>query len=411
MGAASIADGNTPRPENQGADAADRSDNVRGPRARFTARAFALELAASFSERAVLAWLAERADASGRAWPRLDEGARVTGLRVRSIRRILARLEERGAVVRTHLARGERGPAGWAVSTATCVVTLACLLSGAAPLRGVSLAAWARSGWSTLERVVVALLEAHRNADGWAWPSYARLARLAGCSPRAIAGAVARLRRAGVLESHLVPQGALLPGGEVAREWRLVLRVVASCPTGDPRASSGGPSIADSRPDVHKRSADRASPIEDRPPSSSPPDPIGSFLSSYARIAQTDCLGRSAREIVRARLADGLSVRELELAAAGVAASGWHMAELSRRTIPAAFGTAERVRLHADRARARGGVFVDDLADPAREAQEARQAAERREREAVDRSAARARLRALGGAPLASLLLRGPAFR
>ena len=376
---------------------------ARGPRGRFVARAFSPALEATYSERAVLAWLADRANDRGEAWPRLDEGARVTGLAPRSVRRILARLEARGLVARSYLKRGQRGPAGWFVSATTCVVQLACLLAGAAPLRGVSLARWARSSMTTLERVVVALVEAHANADGWAWPSYGRLARLAGCSVRAVAGAVSSLRRAGVLEGSLVPQGAPLPGGELAREWRLVLRLASG-------ASNGGPSSTATRTDVHERSTHRASHIEDPPPTPPPPDPIGSFLSRYAAIAGTDVLGRNAAQIVRTRLAEGLSVRDLELAAAGVAASAWHMAELSRRTIPAAFGSLERVKLHADRGRAAGGGPTD-LPTAAQEAQEARQNAERRAREASERSEARTRLRGVGAGGLASLLTRGPAFR
>lgn len=382
---------------------------ARGPRARFVARAFSPALACTYSERAVLAWLADRANDAGQAWPRLDDGARVTGLAPRSIRRILARLEARGLITRTYLQRGERGPAGWFVSATTCVVQLVCLLAGAAPLRGVSLARWRSSSASTLERVICALVEAHCNADGWAWPSYGRLARLAGCSVRAVAGAVASLRRAGVLEGSLVPQGAPLPGGELAREWRLVLRLASTLPKADPRASNAGPSSTASRTDVHERSAHRASRIEDPPPTP-PPDPIEGFLTRYAAIAGTDVLGRNAANIVRARLADGLSVRDLELAAAGVAASPWAMAELSRRTIAAAFGTADRVRLHADRGRAAGGIPAD-LPTPAQEAQEARQNAERRAREALGRCEARARLRGVGAGGLASLLTRGPAFR
>jgi DNA-binding Lrp family transcriptional regulator len=373
------------------------------------ARAFAPELEASYSERAVLAWLADRANERGEAWPRLDEGARVTGLAVRSVRRILARLEARGIVERSYLHRGQRGPAGWVVSATTCIVRLAGLLAGAAPLRGVSLALWSRCALSTLERVVLALVVAHANAEGWCWPSFGRLARLAGCSVRAVAGAVAELRRAGVLEGSLVPQGAPLPGGELAREWRLVLRLADGCPKPDPGASIGGPSSMASRTDVHERSAHGASPIEDRPPIA-PADPIAAFLLRYAAIAGTDVLGRNAAEIIRQRLADGLSVRDLEHAAAGIAASSWHMAEIGRRTIAAAFGTVDRVKIHADRGRAAGGVPLD-LPTPAQEAQEARQNADRLAREATERAEARARLRAIGGGGLASLLARGPAFR
>ena len=382
-------------------DNVQRTDNVRSvPFRLLVQRAFSADLQLSHVERAVLAWLADRADADGRAWPSLDEGAARCGLAVRSVRRVLARLEARGMLVRHHAKRGERSPLGWALGRAATIVQLVGLQAGPIPAIGpIDVARAFRAGdpLTTLQRVVLALVAAFCGLSGAraCFAGYAHLARLAGASERALGAAVRALVRDGYLVAERVAPGGELPSGERARDWRIVLQLGASYP--DRRASTPGPTVRATRTDVPKILAMDRDPT--RHPLGHPPPDIAGLVEAYRRAVNADP-GPDAARVLADRLADGYTSRELASAAWAIAADPWRMAVAGRRTVRAALGTAAKVRDWLDRAQ----LAAPEPA-PTREElrREAEALAARRAADEAGQADARARLASLTGGLVARL--------
>jgi hypothetical protein len=370
---------------------------------RYLSAPFSPAVRATYTERAVLAWLATR-ERGGEVWAQLEEGARCTGLHVRSVRRILEQLadpsREGGALVsRELLHRGARAPSGFAVSRSTSVVRL---LVGAvlAPLVRLDVRRWFRAElqMETLHRVLLALIASHSNAAGFAWPSYARLAWLAGCSVRSVAGAVGQLCRQGWLVRSLVAPGAELPDRSVARSWRLVLQVVEP----DVRASTAGRPCIDSRTSVHK-SPLHGSGLNVGPPAPPPPsDPLAEALRAFSSICKTERIGADAAAVMAARLREGRTVADLATAARGVASVPWRMELAERRTVRAAFGTADKFAGFLERGRQ---LEPDAYVTPAQERAEALQRAAQRADEAKGQAHLRQLAKSLPGG-LRSLIRR-----
>ena len=380
-------------------------------------------LDASFSERAVLAVLADRADSEGRAWPAVDEVAARTGLAPRSVRRILARLADPARpggplVERTTLApwaaseADRRTPKGFAVSRAVALVRLT--LGAVVPiLRSVDLGSWFDPGrpLTTLQRVLGALVEAHANREtGEAWPGYARLATLAGCSTRAVGGSLGGMGR--YLAARLVGPGSPLPGGVIAVGWHAVLRVKTD-PDPDPRSACPR-TLVPRDPDPRSEESYQGSPIRKkgpRPPEAPPPlpagpiDPLPDLLRSYSRICDTDELGPKARETLAARMAEGCDARQLRAAFYGIRASEYLMGRFSRREVRNALRTRARV---ADLAKD-GGWVEPDTVDPAQIAREDAAAARVRASDAAAAASGPAFVRGLPGGLLGALPAR-PSF-
>jgi len=356
----------------------------------------------------VLACLADRADAAGRAWPSVRELASRTALAPRSVRRILERLSARGLLSREVLKPGDRTPRGFAVSRWTTLVTLT--LGSVVPLlRSIALGRAFLAGGvlTTLQRVLVCLIEGHANAQGWAYPSYSRLALMAGCSERAIVAAVAALRRAGWVETRLCPPGDVLPGGAAAVTWRTVLRVKP-----DPGPSFRDPRTLVPRPpdprseEVHHGSPSRKDEPPDRPPGPlEPPNPVPGLLLAYGRICETDDLGADAGRVLACRLADGCSLPMLRAAMHGIKGTPWRMEYLSRRRIGSTLGSLAKARDFAKR----GGWVEAEAVDHAAIAAEDAAAAELRAAEAIGRVQVRRRLQSLTGGLVGQLGAR-PAF-
>lgn len=363
------------------------------------ARAFMLEGLVAV-ERLVLAVLLGHADSEGRAWPLLEELARRVGLEggARSSARVLERLQVRGLLERATLAAGELLPNGQTASTARALVTLrlpsttACL-GGAAELLELALSADLQARPAV--RAVLAVYCLHASADREAWPSHARVARLAGVAVRTVGRSLFLLRHLGIIERARIAPGAKLPNGTSATQWKslVVLLEQGLRQATDPRRSRRAPPTADpSLPDRGSEESDHGSEItesRERAPAEPPPDraaerptvtapsapekcgaaPIGAadekvvdlLLRKFAERCETDDLGRAPADVVRARLADGFTARDFEHAIEGVALNPWRMALRSRRWIRSVFGSAARFRTFREAGRGDSDLLEQPL--------------------------------------------------
>lgn len=309
---------------------------------RAAALAFSEAVTLAASERITLAALLLRAGTpTGTAWPTIGELADVTGLQPRSVQRVVRRLVAAGLVATELVEVGGTMPSGFRSPTMRVVYRLSVPSTVAPAFVGARLGDALRADLPTTEKVVFAVLALHANANGDAWPSYARVGRMAGLSERAVGGAVARLRARGLLLARRVAPGGPLPSGETATTWRVVLRVLRPRP-----GCTETPTVVPRDPDP------RAGEVSPRRETSKAEEPaVAGLLQSFADRLETDDLGADAAKVLEARLADGLSVADLEHAVAGVASVPWRMEARSRRTVRAVFGTLEKTRGFLERGR------------------------------------------------------------
>lgn len=364
-----------------------RRDSHAPQRARAMARAFMLEGLVAV-ERLVLAVLLGHADPAGRAWPLLEELAARVGLEggARSVARVLERLQVRGLVDRVTVSAGELLPTGQAASTARALVTLrlpspAACLGGAAEL--LELALSPELALRPAARAVLAVYCLHASAAREAWPSHARVAKLAGVSVRTVGSSLFLLRSMGVLERARIAPGAKLPNDQTATQWKSLVTLLeqglrqATAPRRSCRAS---PTVDPSPPDPGSEeslqgseiteSRERARPsappqgAASRPPVTAPPAPgcgavplgpadeqVSDLLLRFSERCETDDLGRAPADVMRARLADGFSAADIRDAIEGVALNPWRMALRSRRWVRSVFGDAKRFRTHLEAGR------------------------------------------------------------
>jgi DNA-binding Lrp family transcriptional regulator len=307
----------------------------------------------------VLAVLLHRAGApDGEAHPSIAEIAERTGLTERTVTTNLRRLEA-ASLLTTTRTRGR-------VSRYQLVVP-----SDVAPMVGRALDdALARSPLTTTERATFAIVLMHTGASGEAWPSHARIARLAGLSVRAVGGALRRLVARGVLNARQVKPGAQLPTGAIASTWSIVLRPTGFPPSGgrlslapsptSPRSTcrkeaidvpSGGDLVAEE--EIHGSSPMNEEQVRPRAishstSSSRSSDAIDLLLQEYAHRLELDELGRDAEQILRARVAES-SIATVQIAITGIQETAWRMERASRRTVLAALGTPQKFRAFVER--------------------------------------------------------------
>lgn len=336
---------------------------------RAASLAFSEALDLRASERLVLAVLLHRAGAAdGEAYPSIAELAARTGLTERTVTSNLRRLEARSYLATTH----QRGSAS--------LYRLA-VPSSVAPIVGRALDdALSRSPLTPTERATFAVVLMHTGAQGEAWPSHARIARLGGLSVRAVGTALRRLVARGVLTSRQVKPGAALPTGAIASTWSIVLRPTGRAPgaarlvlapqttfaftpspSPDPRSTcregaidvpAGGDLVAEdeiqrSSP-LNEESAHVAPPPSPEPKPSRVADPIDLLLQEYSDRLELDELGRDAEAILRARVAES-SIAAVQVAIAGIQETAWRMERASRRTVLAALGTPQKFRTFVER--------------------------------------------------------------
>ena len=374
---------------------AERSQGTGSPGAWSVARAFACE-GLNAAQRLVLAVLLARADSEGYAWPHASEVALRTSLAVRTVGRVVAQLAALGLVERAQLRPGELLPNGVPSPDARAVVRATLGSVRAFASGAIDLALAPGLALSHVERATLAALLVHANGKGLAWATQARLASVAGCSVSAVGRALRELRDRRAIVLVMLPPGARLPNGQACAGWRPLvtllpgaIRALRSEPV-EPRSGDVLPPTHEQAPpdaraegsDPMKRSneenardpkgsPDRARPMaapsvaaptapEERSTASregSAPTALGStaaregadlLLGEWVSKLGPDA-GPHAREVLSARLADGVTLRELRDAIAGIALTAWRMAPEAptRRYVGSCVQSAAKARTFA----------------------------------------------------------------
>lgn len=367
------------------------------PGAWSVARAFAIEGLTS-AQRLVLAVLLTRADREGYAWPHASEVAARTTLALRTVARVVAQLAALGLVERAQLRPGELLPNGLPTPDARAVVR-ATLGSVRAFVGGSIEAAIAPGlGLSPTERAVLAALLLHANGSRQAWATQARLAAVAGCSVRSVGAALAELRARRMIALAMLPPGATLPNGASCAGWRALVTILpggirarAAEPEAPRRSCSSPPALVQPPPgeaaegrdpentDPEKsdaregepspigapQAAPMVSPAAPASGAAAPPNDVPDLLlAEWAQKLGSD-VGPNARALLAARLAEGVTPREIRDGIEGIRLLPWRMDPCwpTRRYVANCFQYAAKVRTFAAAARC-ANPEVEILAPP-----------------------------------------------
>lgn len=303
--------------------------------AAYAARAFAPALGLKALARMVLAALILRSrvhkpGAERRCFATETELAEDVGCTSRSVRKALGTLAAAKLVSRSAVMRGDVLPDGTTAANHRVVLEIAELpRTDVCGLRGALAGVFdGQILLTAVEKAVLAVVLLHEGEDGFGFPGPQRIATMTGLSVRAVKGHL----------SDLVERGYL----HVRRQRR---RTGEQTPPRLLRANLlRGKPLCAAEDGVSCRER-RAAPA-DRQPVLHPA--VHAVLVAHKELCDAPA-GDRAVEIVEARLADGMTVSDLETALIGVMTVAWRRERLERRTIARVFATKRQAMEFASR--------------------------------------------------------------